>query len=542
MGLYDVKKKNNKLNKILGNIRNATTAINLGLNPKVAFTGYFTSQYNHFVNAATGQRYSFREWLQALYEVSLRVIRNGLGTRYIENRVSNDKMQLLLEQFDMMDMFDKKYHHSNRSRLLNAINNNKIFGFLSAQDYFSKAQIAVATVMSYRYVDGQFVTKEDIILSRKSLGESVYARKLDAWNKGKNLYSILSVKNGKLDIKDEQYRKAYEQVRPIVKARSQKYAEAADGMATDLQKAAITQGWAGTFILIHRQFMPLVIQERFGPRVYDYDTQQYKNGQFRTVFQVIRDLAFNNVILGTGASAAMGAAFFGPFGLLGGLLGIAMRYYGFKQQRAGKMEKKSIRDIFHEKFNDDSSEEAYVNTWLNRKNIKQVAIELLIYNLLITPTVNLICMWADDSDDDQWWKQMIAYVARSFQWESFTQYRFAEFMNAIKSPTAATSFTDKVGDWASTVTNQTINTLYPRGKFLFDPSQNYIEAVNDDYITTGAYSGWTKFQRSIFKATPAHNLFEQVKNAKAKRNYLENQIMKNRKVSENDPDIVKLFN
>jgi len=34
------------------------------------------------------------------------------------------------------------------------------------------------------------------------------------------------------------------------------------------------------------------------------------------------------------------------------------------------MEKKSIRDIFHEKFNDDSSEEAYVNTWLNRKNIK----------------------------------------------------------------------------------------------------------------------------------------------------------------------------
>jgi hypothetical protein len=137
---------------------------------------------------------------------------------------------------------------------------------------------------------------------------------------------------------------------------------------------------------------------------------------------------------------------------------------------------------------------------------------------------------------------MIAYVARSFQWESFTQYRFAEFMNAIKSPTAATSFTDKVGDWASTVTNQTINTLYPRGKFLFDPSQNYIEAVNDDYITTGAYSGWTKFQRSIFKATPAHNLFEQVKNAKAKRNYLENQIMKNRKVSENDPDIVKLFN
>nr|DAS39613.1 MAG TPA: hypothetical protein [Caudoviricetes sp.] len=38
---------------------------------------------------------------------------------------------------------------------------------------------------------------------------------------------------------------------------------------------------------------------------------------------------------------------------------------------------------------------------------------MAIYNLLITPVVNLICKWADD-DDEGWWKQMIAYIARAF--------------------------------------------------------------------------------------------------------------------------------
>jgi len=65
---------------------------------------------------------------------------------------------------------------------------------------------------------------------------------------------------------------------------------------------------------------------------------------------------------------------------------------------------------------------------------------------------------------------MIAYIMRAFQWESFTQYRFAEFMSAIKSPTAATSFTDKIGDVAGVATNRLFNAIYPQSNLLFDPS------------------------------------------------------------------------
>jgi hypothetical protein len=70
--------------------------------------------------------------MAAFIEVTLRVLKNGGGIGYIESRNSNDKLQLLLEHLDMMDMFEKKYRLSNRSRLLNAINENKAFGFLTA--------------------------------------------------------------------------------------------------------------------------------------------------------------------------------------------------------------------------------------------------------------------------------------------------------------------------------------------------------------------------------------------------------------------------
>nr|DAU12146.1 MAG TPA: hypothetical protein [Caudoviricetes sp.] len=85
------------------------------------------------------------------------------------------------------------------------------------------------------------------------------------------MYSVLTANDGKLEVEDK-YKKAYEAAEFIVKIRAQKFAEAADGMPTETQRAAVTQSWIGSFILIHRQFLPMIIQERFGERVYDYDT------------------------------------------------------------------------------------------------------------------------------------------------------------------------------------------------------------------------------------------------------------------------------
>lgn len=544
MFMYDRKKTSNVLSKVAAGIKNTTTVINLGLNPKVAITGFLTSQYAHFINQLVGQKYTTREGVAAFIEVTLRVLKNGGGIGYIESRNSNDKLQLLLEHLDMMDMFEKKYRLSNRSKLLNAINENKAFGFLTAQDYYSKAQIAVATVMSYRFVDGQFITQEDIHNRRFRLGEKKYKEFLDKWKRGKSLYSILTVKDGKLEV-EEKYKKAYKAAEFIIKERAQKFAEAADGMPTETQRAAISQAWIGAFVLIHRQYLPMSIQERFGERVYDYDTQMYKNGQFRTVFKIVRDLMQNNIYAGMAGGAVLGGAFGGPLGsVIGVVTALFIRNSARKYQKSGQLDKKTLKQLYKEHLGKGDTEQQYLLSRSNKKNIKQVILELAIYNLLITTVVNLICKWADD-DDEGWWKQMIAYIARAFQWESYTPYRSSELMSAIKSPTASTSLTDKITDLAQQVTKSTINLISPRGEFLFDPSQNYKDLFNDeedeDLVTRGAYKGWSKTNRAMFKLLPAHNLYEQVKDSKAKRSYLENQIMNTNKVDEDDPYLLQMF-
>lgn len=223
-----------------------------------------------------------------------------------------------------------------------------------------------------------------------------------------------------------------------------------------------------------------------------------------------------------------------------------IRNRAHKYYKQGLLQKKSLKQLYNEYISKGDTEQQYLLSRSNKKNIKQVILELAIYNLLITPVVNLICKWADD-DDEAWWKQMLAYIARSFQWESYTPYRGSEFMSAIKSPTASTSLTDKVSDLAQQATKSTINLVSPRGELLFDPSQNYKDLFNneededEDLVKRGAYKGWNKTDKAMFKFLPAHNLYEQVKNSKSKRSYMENQIMNTSKVDENDPYLLQMF-
>lgn len=49
------------IDKTLSLARRYVTALNLGLNPKVAVVGFLTTMYNHLVFSLTGQRYGAKE-------------------------------------------------------------------------------------------------------------------------------------------------------------------------------------------------------------------------------------------------------------------------------------------------------------------------------------------------------------------------------------------------------------------------------------------------------------------------------------------------
>lgn len=54
---------------------------------------------------------------------------------------------------------------SNRNNFINAITHNWAFGGLTMFDFCAKAPIAISTIMSYRYYNGEFTTKDDVIMN-----------------------------------------------------------------------------------------------------------------------------------------------------------------------------------------------------------------------------------------------------------------------------------------------------------------------------------------------------------------------------------------
>jgi len=70
MNLYDMRRTNKKIklgklewnySKTASTWKNWATARNLGLNPKVALTGFMTSMGMHIINSLVGQNYSMND-------------------------------------------------------------------------------------------------------------------------------------------------------------------------------------------------------------------------------------------------------------------------------------------------------------------------------------------------------------------------------------------------------------------------------------------------------------------------------------------------
>lgn len=510
------------------------TARNLGANPKVAVVGTLTSTYVHMINQLVGSmpgvhdKYDMKIGCAAFREMLLRfTARSGFGLTYLSNPRSNDKLMLLMEECDLTNQMERKFMYSDRNRGFGAISKNYVYGYLTLGDFFIKSQIMISEFMSYRYVDGEFITKSDLYYDRKQLGESAFKEKLRKFKKAKSLYSVLKANNGKLTC-DPEYKKAWEKIRYQAKSRAQKTAENADGMATTLQRNALTQNIIGALVQMHRQYLPLMMQEAYGKQVMDYDTQRYKNAQLRTLWNVTTDLMCGNLLAGMIAGGFGGFALGGP---LGSILGIgaaipvrtAYKIRHSKAQQKQMEYKKVLKKYFSDFETRDSSHKSYAN----RAAIAKTIIEVLLFNMIMQPAITALCKYYDD--DDSTLIQFLLYCLRAFAWESYTKYRTAELFNNIKSATGASSVTDGLVEFFSDTSEIVARTIA-------DPRNNAIEpltgaadtefSILGDEVQSGAYEGWRKIYKTAAKLTPWHNTWEQAMDPKAKRKYNELQIQK----------------
>ena len=505
------------INRIVDVTRQLTTATNLGMNKKVAAVGFMTAMHAHIVNGLLGKEYKFMQIVDAGIEVVKHLIYNQFR-HGLYSRKSTDLMQVIMEEMGVAQQLERKmtdldFSSSRIGELQRMVKQNYVFGYLSTIDYLTKSQITLSTLKNYKYIDGKIYSSLDIEYMQHNKEE--YKKLLHEYNKAKSIYEYMKVKDGRVYFEDAGMNAAWKKDFSRIKAKCVKMSERADGVATGLQRAAIQNSWIGMIIMIHRQFLPLMLQERYGDRVYDYDTQEYKNGQFRVLFKYLSELMMNNFLVG--APTAMIALSFwisNPAWILaiGTILATGVRIYGKINNQH-----KSVKQINKEMFGTFNDQKSAINSVENKYALKQIAIERAMIALISTFLVNPVCKWADDDKDD-FWLQTFAYWLKGSQWEINGPYNIEELVANIKSPTAMTSLLDRFNAVAANNNSGILNWL----------SSLSLTEEDDKVINNNSpYAGWTHTQRSWFKALsgPISNEYEQDKSmgAYTKRKWIERQ-------------------
>lgn len=140
--------------------------------------------------------------------------------------------------------------------------------------------------------------------------------------------------------------------------------------------------------------------------------------------------------------------------------------------------------------------------------IKRTLNEMALVAASTVVALSIASLVDGDDDYDSWLTQAITYLALRSAFEFRTMYNPMELMSMIKSPTAAFSWFD--------------NTY---GVFGILNPFSYIYAKSPfDLIDRGPYEGVPRIIRTISKLTPIKNIIE-AQDPKAKRNYLQNQLM-----------------
>lgn len=514
MNLYDQREDKSEIgsfniNKPFKYAKAWATLVNLGCSIKVATVGFATAYYSGIMNAVTGKEYGLKEWGIANAEMLGSLINSRFGARIISQN-SRLFQQNLMELFNLADQSEKKYRHTDRNILVNQIMENWAFGGLTTADYLSKGTILDATLAAHRFFDGKFISKDDLrrlYADKNSIdGGDEYQEALKKWKNGKTFLQVLKEAHRAGDRLNmfnipSEYKNAVDKSFFYIQKRAQNYAARADGVMNPTQKAAFMTGMAGQALMMHKQYLQPLIQQYFGAKQYNLEMQQYTYGGIRAIadflinpykdgIQAIRLLNKEAINISDVSSYQKIKAFFS---------GVK---HGLKAQIA-------------ETFADP----------INRQAIKRVFAEVMIYNLLISPLVSLLLRKADDDRDNKL-LQLVAYIAISFRWESFNQYRFGDMLNTMKSPTAMTSVWDGLNVFADSFNSyktpeNSLWNMFSNVKSIVSDSEE-----NNEIVQTGAYEGWTKKEKALIKLTPFKNLKEQWDNSYAKRKYAQNQLYK----------------
>lgn len=385
-----IKPRKVNFTKLMLGLKALGTTVNLGLNIICATTGFFTAVYNDIINSLSGRYYSFEDSINGAKALIVDLFKNNFS---LLSDYHNSTQMKLMEYFQVGA--EIKTDRLNLSTFQKQIARNWAFGVYSLSDYVVKGHILNSVMYNYRYVNGEFLSSEEF--KRKYSNDEVM---LNQWNTFRSSRDLVEYKNGNIVTKDPAYQKAWDAKKETIGNTARNLAQSADGQLTPLQKTMLSSNIIGSLVMMYRQFMPIILQERWVQnRQWDYSSQRYKEALFRVPFSIISAI------------------------------------------------RRDTRNIsLWQKYMQNS-------TYDQRRVIRQLSLELIGVNILHFFLMPIAKAWADD-DKDNILKQLLAFALVRTDFEtmmSSTPWAIQDAISTIKTPFPIYSYYDNFSGLISTV-------------------------------------------------------------------------------------------
>lgn len=470
MNLYDVKvnalsfnvaNREISLTKLLNSIRIYGTTRNLGLNFACAFTGFFTAMHAHLVNLMVGRYYNWNDALHAFKDLVFDLFKHGLS---VGSRTYTSEQMAYMDYFQVGGTLDKLYKNTNRPRAINILTDNWAFGIYSASDYIVKGLILNSVMYNYRYIDGQFMHQEQFF---DKYGRNDATKK--RWNKAKSFKALTKFSAGRIVATDKIYQDAVDKSKFNIGNTARKLSGSADGQLSELQKTQLSANVFGALCMMHRQYIPIILQESFTmDRQWDYQTQRYTEAVLKTPLRV-----FNKLL---------------------------------KDKQGVELLTVLSKQLFLNKGFDSE---------LDRTNIKKLKLEIALC-MILYPLIRNALKEDADRDKRNLLLNMFAFVMAKTAFETTAPYNVVDIYRTIKTPTPLYSLLDNVGG----VISYPFTLLYEQTIRPDKPSK-----INKR-ISRGAYRGKTQIEKALWQLTPFKNIIE-LNDIPSKRRYYDTQITGN---------------
>lgn len=288
MNLYDVKTnalsisikdREISITKLLKTITGYGTLRNLGLNFACAFTGFFTAAHAHLVNSLTGRYYTFGNAVSAFKDIVFDLFKHGLS---VGSRTYKSEQMAYMDYFQVGSTMDSLFTNTNRPKFINVIQKQWAFGLYSVSDYFIKGQILNSVMYDYKYIDGQFMHHE-MFYNKYGRTDETQQR----WKKAKSFKALTKFSAGKIVAISPEYQQAVDKAKFTIGNAARQLAGSADGQLSPLQKAQMSANVFGAMCMMHRQYIPIILQQSFTmDRQWDYQTQREVEAILKTPLRV----------------------------------------------------------------------------------------------------------------------------------------------------------------------------------------------------------------------------------------------------------------